>query len=710
MALPADIVEQLQGLLSATDEEFTAALEAALVQKARELIFPLRIARLSVRNQFLNLLVQLERPSHTTRTKLQCLLDTRDCRQQQLAILVLMQLLDLRLLTQDEQNLLRELTLVVVHQPVGQRDVVTMLALCVEYGASVEAKKYFIGEDERKAALQFAIEYDDLVLACALIAMTDRSVNGTFPMDELVRCLRLLQRHDSGFAVDNNSVVAFLLLAYTHAIFGRNYKAYPILFVNELFAKIACLLRALGQSVDECGLACANKVLMLLEQAEFCRYLQQEKLRGYMVWQSKGQSYVGVVLSCLTTRLQEYGFVQVGMALGMGSYGGVYAALQEVAGSLRLVAEKHVRHRQHDDATKEEADVKAAKRERELTLQVGRWSQETVCLPQCFGVEQVGDGQVRFIIRSPALKGISLSRLIGAPQLSWSDCLGLIASMIDTVDFLHEHGVIHRDLKPNNLFFASNILSKGGYRVAALKLLDYGLGRPATGGRLTNIGSINQYCPPEIREKTMRHGKPVDAWAVGVMMAEILLGCDVFAVSVLANVTADSDVIKELRQWLHDQHQLAADSQRVVDMMSHLVSGQFARLDRYDTALVYGFLIEQGLGVDVALAIMNRNSHLTCVNTAADEDLTVCASVITGLCHVDPDRRLNLADAWRRLGSVFEKLAITQECIRSGEFTYSQPLCAAVSTRMPRQLARAQRRYEAEVLKPQLAIAGMSAG
>jgi hypothetical protein len=83
------------------------------------------------------------------------------------------------------------------------------------------------------------------------------------------------------------------------------------------------------------------------------------------------------------------------------------------------------------------------------------------------------------------------------------------------VGYLHEHGVVHRDVKPGNVF-----LDNG-----TVKLGDYGLSKfisaSRRSGQTGSVGTVH-YMAPEVLKG--RYGREVDLYALGVILYEMLTG------------------------------------------------------------------------------------------------------------------------------------------------------------------------------------------
>lgn len=106
------------------------------------------------------------------------------------------------------------------------------------------------------------------------------------------------------------------------------------------------------------------------------------------------------------------------------------------------------------------------------------------------------------------------------------------AETVLALEYLHNYGIVHRDLKPDNLLITS---------LGHIKLTDFGLSKIGLMSMATNLyeGHIEkdarefvdkqvcgtpEYIAPEVIFR-QGYGKPVDWWAMGVILYEFLVGC-----------------------------------------------------------------------------------------------------------------------------------------------------------------------------------------
>ncbi|MFO0694587.1 MAG: serine/threonine-protein kinase [Polyangiales bacterium] len=118
------------------------------------------------------------------------------------------------------------------------------------------------------------------------------------------------------------------------------------------------------------------------------------------------------------------------------------------------------------------------------------------------------------------LEGYSLADLVARGPMPAPDVAALGLQIAEGLARAHDLDVVHRDLKPDNVF-----VSTAGGR-STVKLLDFGIARSLHDPRLTNAGEIfgtPQYMAPE-RITSIDAGESADLYALGVMLFEMLTG------------------------------------------------------------------------------------------------------------------------------------------------------------------------------------------
>ena len=150
----------------------------------------------------------------------------------------------------------------------------------------------------------------------------------------------------------------------------------------------------------------------------------------------------------------------------------------------------------------------------------------------------------------PYVAGESLrARLVREGALPLPDALRIARELLDALAFAHEHGVVHRDVKPEN------ILLEGRHAVVA----DFGVAKALaeagiSGGGLTSVGlalGTPAYMAPEqaMADPTTNHR--ADLYAAGAVIYEMLAGFPPFSGNaqavVAAHLTTPAPRIEERR-------------------------------------------------------------------------------------------------------------------------------------------------------------------
>ena len=114
--------------------------------------------------------------------------------------------------------------------------------------------------------------------------------------------------------------------------------------------------------------------------------------------------------------------------------------------------------------------------------------------------------------------GVTLSQMIrGGGALEWEKAATIFAQIVEAIGWMHERGVIHRDIKSGNV----KINARG-----EVKLLDFGIAVTDNAPKLTATGAFVgtlHYLSPE-QARGVKADERCDIWALGVLFYEMLGG------------------------------------------------------------------------------------------------------------------------------------------------------------------------------------------
>jgi len=203
------------------------------------------------------------------------------------------------------------------------------------------------------------------------------------------------------------------------------------------------------------------------------------------------------------------GRFRVESLLGTGGMADVYRAVDAATGA--PIAVKLLR----EDVGRAGEAVERVRREGEVLRALAH---PAIVKIETFG--QAEDG--RIFIAMELLEGETLGDVMRRGRLSPKELVPIVAGTCAGLAAAHEKGVVHRDLKPDNIFLAK---AEDGVQV---KLLDFGIAKVNdAANKLTQTGEVlgtPRYMAPEQLSAERDLDGRTDVYALGIILYEALAG------------------------------------------------------------------------------------------------------------------------------------------------------------------------------------------
>jgi serine/threonine-protein kinase len=146
------------------------------------------------------------------------------------------------------------------------------------------------------------------------------------------------------------------------------------------------------------------------------------------------------------------------------------------------------------------------------------------------------DGDVHFAVME-LLQGETLASRISRAALDWREAVAIAISVASGLAAAHKKGIVHRDIKPDNIFLTSE---------GQVKILDFGVARllpdaqAATQTQATRqgwaIGTVGYMAPEQLRGEAVESA--ADLFALGCVLHEMVTGKRLFARRTAAETVA----------------------------------------------------------------------------------------------------------------------------------------------------------------------------
>lgn len=201
------------------------------------------------------------------------------------------------------------------------------------------------------------------------------------------------------------------------------------------------------------------------------------------------------------------GDYRLGARLGGGPTSAVYAAEHQTSGrrvALKLIA----------------ADLKDEPETRERFLREARVT-AALSHPNIVRVIDAGTDEGRLFIVMERLEGLPLAEFLRGGDIPLDVKLALMHQLCDGLQAAHDRGIVHRDIKPGNLFVEHD---------GTLKILDFGLARLQASTLTANgqiVGTPDFMSPEQAEGRQVDHR--ADLFSAGAVCYLILTGRSPFA-------------------------------------------------------------------------------------------------------------------------------------------------------------------------------------
>lgn len=216
--------------------------------------------------------------------------------------------------------------------------------------------------------------------------------------------------------------------------------------------------------------------------------------------------------------------------IGSGGTGEVFKANDKSTG--KIVALKILDERYLDAETKERFSVEQS-------------VYEKIKHRNIVEVYSKGDHEGKLYYVMEYIKGITLSEFVDKINLNETQILKIFNAILDIVYEIHTQGVIHRDLKPDNIMICKKLLDDsfekpsiaqetGEFLRDNIKILDFGLAKILGSKTLTQsavFGGTLYYFPPEFLFGRKIRETAFDYYSLGVILYEMLTKSHLYDVS-----------------------------------------------------------------------------------------------------------------------------------------------------------------------------------
>jgi serine/threonine protein kinase len=210
------------------------------------------------------------------------------------------------------------------------------------------------------------------------------------------------------------------------------------------------------------------------------------------------------------TRLGYFGAYELLEVIARGGMGVVYKARQ--SSLKRIVALKMIR----SGELAGETEIKRFHTEAEAAAQLQH--------PNIVAIHEIGEHQGQQYFSMDFVAGKNLAQIADGRPVAARSAAEWLKAIAGAVQFAHQRGVLHRDLKPQNIMLDAN---------GRPQVMDFGLAKNLTAdSSVTNTGAVmgspSYMSPEQARGLNELIGPASDVYSLGAILYEMLTGCPPF--------------------------------------------------------------------------------------------------------------------------------------------------------------------------------------
>lgn len=214
----------------------------------------------------------------------------------------------------------------------------------------------------------------------------------------------------------------------------------------------------------------------------------------------------------------------IGVSIGIGGFGITYKAYDTVLGIIVAIKEFYPARLVNRGEGEVKVGIFSGEKETEFKRQLARFLEEARNMaefskePDIINVfDYFEENQTAYIIMEYVDAPLLKDRLKEAGRFSQEEAAGYMVAILNALSKVHGHGIIHKDISPDNIFLTGE---------DTVKIFDFGAAKfqGAETERSEDVVVKAGYTPPEQYRSKNEQGPFMDIYAAGAVFYEMVTG------------------------------------------------------------------------------------------------------------------------------------------------------------------------------------------